>query len=164
MIRKFNAFDTFYEYKIKVNDEILDQTKIISSNVKEKEDQLTTFWHLNILNLPILKSLKEQVINILNEHNIELTNNWAQLYNKQDRHNVHLHWQSKMSGIIYLSDNCTPTSFYDRIFDSYEHIPVKNTLLLFPSYVPHEVRPLKNDEERLIISFNTRESTKNDIK
>ena len=155
MIRKFNAFDTFYEYKVNISDDVIKQIKIIFAAANGKDDQLTTFYHLNILNLPVLKSLRDEIINILNEHKISLTNSWAQLYNKKDRHSVHVHQESKLSGIIYLSDNCTSTSFYDRVCNSYEHIPVKNTLLLFPSYVPHEVQPLKQDEDRLIISFNT---------
>tara|TARA_R100000322_G_scaffold157076_1_gene116836 strand:+ start:1171 stop:1692 length:522 start_codon:yes stop_codon:yes gene_type:complete len=155
MIRKFNAFDTFYEYKVNVNDEVVKQIKIIFAAANGKDDQLTTFYHLNILNLPVLKSLRDEIINILNEHKILLTSSWAQLYNKKDRHSVHVHQGSRLSGIIYLSDNCTPTSFYDRVFNSYEHIPTKNTLLLFPSYVPHEVKPLIDNENRLIISFNT---------
>ena len=164
MIRKFNAFDTFYEYKVNISDDVIKQIKIIFAAAKGKDDQLTTFYNLNILNLPVLKFLKDEVISILNEHKVLLTNSWAQMYNERDRHSVHIHQESRLSGIIYLSDNCTSTSFYDRIFNSYEHVPVKNTLLLFPSYVPHEVQPLKQDEDRLIISFNTRGGNSDDFK
>tara|TARA_R100001443_G_scaffold865_4_gene3447 strand:- start:778 stop:1284 length:507 start_codon:yes stop_codon:yes gene_type:complete len=164
MIRKFKAFDTFYEYKVSISDDVIKQIKIIFAAANGKDDQLTTFYNLNILNLPVLRFLKDEVISILNDHKVLLTNSWAQMYNDRDRHSVHIHQESRLSGIIYLSDNCTSTSFYDRVFNSYEHVPVKNTLLLFPSYVPHEVQPLRQDEDRLIISFNTRGGNSDDFK
>ena len=85
-----------------------------------------------------------------------LANNWAQLYNKENRHSVHNHYGSIYSGIIYIKGNKpSPTIFYDNLFNPFTYKFKKNTLLLFPSMIPHEVRPLEKDEERLVISFNT---------
>jgi hypothetical protein len=54
--------------------------------------------------------------------------------------------------------NASPTTFYNRFFNRYKHEFKKNTLLLFPAWIPHQVERLKKDEERLIISFNANEA------
>ena len=77
---KFNPFDTFYKYKLNITNEEINQIKILM------QDNFTTYTKLNILNFPVLFDLKKQVINILNDHNIFLDHNWAQLYNKENDH------------------------------------------------------------------------------
>ena len=120
--------------------------------------QKTSYEDLNVLDIPGLANLKKQIINILNVHNLDLINNWAQLYNKNNQHTVHNHPNSVWSGIIYLNPTkASPTIFYDREFKHYIHDFKKNQLLLFPSYIPHEVPKINEDEQRLIISFNTKE-------
>ena len=156
--KKFDPFEfenLFYEYKIKTTDKEINQVLLLLKNLKSHE-QLTTYKYLNILNFPILKNLKKQITDILDKHKLLLSINWAQLYNKENRHSVHNHYGSIYSGIIYIKGNKpSPTIFYSKNFDRYFHQFKKNTLLMFPSMVPHEVMPLEKDEERLIISFNT---------
>lgn len=143
----------FYEYSLKITDQEIDQILILLKNSKE---QFTTFEYLNVLNFPVLKNLRKQITDILDNHKLLLSNNWAQLYNKGNEHSIHNHYGSIYSGIIYLKgENPSPTIFYDKNFDDYFHHFKKNTLLLFPSMTPHEVKPLEKNEERLIISFNT---------
>ena len=148
----------FYKYKIKVTDEEIDQVLYILKNNKFKnEEQSSTYFSLNILNFPLLINLKQQIVDILDKKNLYLSNNWAQLYNKNDTHATHIHPNSILSGIIYLCDSGSPTLFYDRNFLSYKNPVEKSVLILFPSWIPHEVKPLTNDENRLTISFNTNE-------
>lgn len=149
--------NSFYKYKIKVTQEEINQIIIIIKNKKFKKDlQSNTYINnLNILNFPLLKNIKTQIIKILDEYNLYLTNNWAQFYNKNDSHPIHTHDNSFLSGILYLTNKGSPTIFYDRSFCPYENEVEKNILILFPSWIPHEVKPLKNNEERLVISFNT---------
>ena len=156
--KKFDPFayeHLFYKYKLKITDAEIDQVLILTKNVNTK-DIKTTFQNLNVLNFPVLKKLKKQITNILDDHRIYLTNNWAQLYNKKNYHGIHNHPNSIYSGIIYLKGkNASPTIFYDSFFRPYVYNFKKNTLLMFPSHIPHEVKPLEKNEERLIISFNT---------
>jgi len=156
--KKFDPFEyenLFYEYKVKINDDEINQILYLVKNINSP-NQKTTYKYLNVLNFPILKKLKEQIINILDKHELCLLDNWAQLYNKNNLHGVHNHYGSIYSGIIYLKGNKpSPTIFYDKNFNFYEHKFKNNTLLMFPSIIPHEVRSLKLNEERLIISFNT---------
>lgn len=162
MIKKFNKkFDPFeedncfYSYKLTINKIIVNQLHFLLSNHNHVEHK-TTYNSLNVLNFPLLKDIRKQVIDILEKHNLRLTNNWSQLYNKNDSHDVHTHPNSKYSGIIYIDGkNSTSTTFYSKDFRPYEHKFNKNTLLLFPSGIPHQVKKLDKDEQRLIISFNT---------
>ena len=153
----FSKQNSFYKYKIKVTKEEINQIMIIIKNKKFKKDlQSNTYINnLNILDFPLLKNIKTQIIKILDEYNLYLTNNWAQFYNKNNSHAIHTHDNSCLSGILYLTNKGSPTIFYDRSFCPYENKVEKNILILFPSWIPHEVKPLKNDEERLVISFNT---------
>ena len=161
--KKFDPFayeHLFYEYKIQITDDEVSQILFILKNKNlDSARKFTTFQYLNVLNFPILKNLRKQITNILDQHNLLLTNNWAQLYNKQNQHDIHNHYGSIYSGIIYIKgEDPSPTVFYNsRNLDQYCHKFKKNTLIMFPSMIAHEVKKLERNEERLIISFNTDE-------
>tara|TARA_R100001460_G_scaffold36024_1_gene69257 strand:- start:159 stop:641 length:483 start_codon:yes stop_codon:yes gene_type:complete len=154
-----NSFDPFkyqncfHTYKLKIKAEEINQVLILVKNLNTG-NQKTTYNYLNVLNFPLLKKLKKQITDILDKHSLLLTDNWAQLYNKKNSHGVHTHGGSVYSGIFYIQGS-SPTIFYDRDYESYVKKFIKNELLLFPSWIPHEVKPLEIDEQRLIISFNT---------
>ena len=157
---KFDPFyyeHLFYEYKLKITTEEINQILILLKNKKSNyQEQATTFDYLNVLNFPILKKLKKQITSILDNHKLLLLNNWAQLYNEGNLHNIHIHEGSVYSGIIYMNGlDPSPTIFYDSSFKKYEHNFKKNTLIMFPSSIPHEVETLKKNQGRLVISFNT---------
>jgi len=154
--KKFDPFayqNLFYEYDLNIVQDEINQVMHLVKNLKSSE-QNTTFEYLNILNFPLLKNVKKQIIDILDNHKLFLRFNWAQLYNKNDQHSIHTHYGSYYSGIIYLKGH-SPTYFYDRLFEPFAYNFTKNKLLMFPSMIPHEVRRLNEDEQRLIISFNT---------
>ena len=165
MSRKFDPFkpqNLFYEYELNITKEEINQILILVKDVNSL-DCKTTYKNLNVLNFPTLKNLRKQITDILNKHSVLLSNNWAQLYNTEHEHSVHVHPGSVYSGIIYIKGiNPSPTIFYGKLFKQYRHEFKDNTLLLVPSDIPHEVRPLIKNEERLIVSFNTIEN--NDIK
>ena len=152
----FQIFNSFILCELTIHPDEINQTILLLKSNRKPTEQTTSYNHLNVLNFPILKNLKSQVITILEKNNLILTNNWAQMYNKKDKHSIHVHNQSFYSGIIYLNpEKPSPTIFHERNFEmKYVHEGVKNTLLLFPSYIPHEVEPLEEDQDRLIISFN----------
>jgi len=152
----FDPFDyqnLFYKYKLNITETEINQVLLLlkKDNLMEMK---TTYSKLNVLNFPLLKQLKRQITDILDKHKLLLTNNWAQLYNKKDNHGIHNHVGSTYSGIFYIQ-GLSPTIFYDREYITYIKKFVKNELLLFPSYIPHEVKPLEFNEQRLVISFNT---------
>ena len=160
--RKFDPFDyqnLFYEYDINIDKNEINQILLLlKNNNLDSKEQITTFNYLNVLNFPILKNLKDQIINILDKHKLLLDNNWAQLYNMKNEHSIHTHSGSFYSGIIYImGKKASPTIFYDRKYKNYCYKFKNNKLLMFPSDIPQEVKKLNNDEDRLIISFNTRQ-------
>ena len=148
----FKKQNSFYKFTLKITKNEINQVLLLVKS-RPTIEQKTTYNYLNILNFPILTNLKEQIISILNRKKLILKNNWAQLYNKKNLHCVHIHTKSDYSGIIYIQGK-SPTVFYNQnFFEHFEHFE-DNKMILFPSWVPHEVRPLESDEDRLIISFN----------
>jgi uncharacterized protein (TIGR02466 family) len=178
IINPFN--DLFYEYNLKIEKEELNQIKLLllqyeNLQINTDKDQLSTYYLVNniktnILNFPILKKLKEQIINILDYHNLFLANSWIQIYKKNQKHIKHTHTNSAYSGIIYVdgNKNSGQTLFYhplrDRLVSDYDINFIEifkpefkiNKLILFPSYIVHEVLEEKEKSDRTIISFNTK--------
>jgi len=160
---KFDPFShehLFYEYKLKITTTEINQVLILLKNTNTRF-QKSTYGYLNVLNFPTLKNLKKQIIHILDKKKLLLLDNWAQLYSYNNKHAIHNHYGSFYSGIIYMDGlEPSPTVFYDSLFNTYHHKFKKNTLLMFPSMIPHEVKNLKTDEQRLILSFNTMKNKK----
>lgn len=104
------------------------------------------------------------------------TNNfdaWIQDYrNENARHRRHQHGISGISGVYWVraNENAASLIFYnpdsvieyvsaDDLFNPYretmcEYVPVKGKMLLFPSYLQHEVIPSSTDVIRTTIAFN----------
>jgi len=160
--------DYFYKYTVNITDIEKNQLRLfLHNNDRGIFQQKTTYNELNILNLPLLKNIREQIISILDDHDLLLSNNWAQLYNKDDKHDVHIHPGSIYSGILYIENNEKDgTVFYHPISKMLESMGKRfvpkiieefksNTLILFPSFIPHEVLRQNKNNNRLVISFNT---------
>ena len=159
--------DYFYKYKIKITKEEIQQLSLFLENNNNREEQETTYNKINILNLPLLKNIKNQILSILDRHNLFLANNWAQLYRKGDKHRIHTHIPSIYSGVLYVNgDGKDGTVFHHPISKIIESFNKKiktfvmekfepGVLILFPSHIPHEVLEQKENNHRLIISFNT---------
>lgn len=158
-MHKFDPFyyeNLFYTYELNITEAEINQVLLLVKDDDTKEMK-TTYNRLNVLNFPLLNNLKKQVTNILDKQKLLLTDNWAQLYNINHEHGIHSHTNSYYSGIIYIKGNKTnPTIFYSKTFNKYLHEFKENTMLLFPSYIPHEVKQLTKNEKRLVISFNTK--------
>ena len=157
----------FFEYKLDISEDEIKQVEVYLQNVKPINNAscTTTYNVINILNVPLLKNLKNQIIEILDSKKLILKNNWAQLYKKNYYHEIHTHQGVDYGGIIYIkknyNDDNASTFFYD-IFQNFtpDKTPVsgfpfkEKTLLLFPAFIPHYVNPLKTDGSRIVISFN----------
>jgi|TARA_Y100000114_G_scaffold56738_1_gene51937 hypothetical protein len=117
-----------------------------------------TFKVINVLNLPALINLKKQVEEILQQFKLGIKSSWGLRYQKFDTMRLHNHGNEPelKSGIIYLKGRGPGTIFYEDAFRSWmEYSFSPGELLLFSEVVSHEVRPLKENEYRLVISFNT---------
>jgi uncharacterized protein (TIGR02466 family) len=176
IINPFN--DLFYEYDLNIKKKEINQIKLLLSQheklIINNDSQLNTFnpinnLRINILNFPILKELKKQIINILDNHKLFLTNSWVQMYKKNQKHVKHTHVNCAYSGLIYVdgNKNSGQTLFYHPLRDRLCNYDINfieifkpefkiNKFILFPSYIVHEVLEEKEDFNRTIISFNTK--------
>lgn len=162
MLTEYWPFQKFYKTKLEISDSERDQIKYLLYNFKDSSDdnQTTTYKNINILNLPVLKNLKNQIIKILESKNLILTNNWAQLYLKGHSHEPHTHVTSFYSGVIYVDGNGIDGTNWIDSYSGKIHVEKfeKNTLILFPSNIIHYVHYQTEDNGRIIISFNTKEN------
>lgn len=105
------------------------------------------------------------------EVSLRVTQSWVNMSKKGEQHHQHYHANSFISGVLYLKANkeMDKIYFYSKpleclridtenfnVFNSESWwIPVNTgTLLIFPSYLYHSVRPVEA-EERISLSFNT---------
>ncbi len=138
-----------------------------------------------LLNQPKLKNFKKflqnqvntyahSILHINKQTKFYITQSWANVTPKGSHHHSHHHPNSIISGVFFITDNSNfinfKRNFKDYLFpgfefkrdkfdlnncDSYTVSTKKNTLLLFPSQLEHDVEDNKDDHERITISFNT---------
>ncbi len=102
-----------------------------------------------------------------------LVNLWVNINPKGSYNRVHIHPESRLSGVFWIkstnTDDSGPLVFMrensyalDTIapiktkysVNRFGYVPLSNNMLLFPSYLPHQVLLNKSDEDRISISFN----------
>jgi hypothetical protein len=164
------TFDiSFYEMKVDYDlTQVLDYLKLKHMH---KENMLTSFFeHKNILQKEELKEFKNHVDthinifvrNVLNKNNFTCESSWFQIYEVDSFHPIHIHGvcENEWSLIYYM--NATEKSSDTYIYlPGYPYNPGQrkkikseiNKFVFFPSYLPHEVQPNK-DNERVILSAN----------
>ena len=95
---------------------------------------------------------------------------WANKADQTGAHRMHVHPNSFLSGVYYVSENPTPTIFEDpryqtrsgftvashsKMEDSVFYGPAEQgTLVLFPSWLPHFTEAMPFEGTRYTISFN----------
>ncbi len=109
----------------------------------------------------------------VNNQVVKITSMWS-IINKKDSFNErHHHGNSSLSAAYYVNANKDSGDivFYDpRQAFAFSHpeankindlnaqvksvTPKSGTLVLFPSYLDHSVKPSKSEEDRVVISFN----------
>ena len=122
-----------------------------------------------------IKIYVEQVINPKQKLNFYITQSWLNVTNPGGYHHTHSHSNSLISGVFYISNEeddriifehpnrklLEMTSFEFETSNVWNTYVVTspcetNTLLLFPSWLNHQVKPNdKATKDRISISFNT---------
>lgn len=105
--------------------------------------------------------------------NIVITSCWVNKTSFAEKHHRHYHPNSILSGIFYLNTlNHSQTRFFQSdyysgkgvckyldISNKFEHkeaiFPEEGVLVIFPSYIEHDVIHNKSKDERYTISFNS---------
>lgn len=152
-------FQKFIKTKLQISQEEKEQIKIMLYNFKNTTDpdQITTYQIIDFLNLPILKKIKEQIENILNPLSLSIINSWGQLYRQSHFHEPHIHPASIYSGVIYVDGQGQDGTIFLDTYSGATYCEKfeKDTLILFPSRIVHFVKSQKEDNGRIVISFNT---------
>lgn len=135
--------------------------------------------HLNDSFAPLLKLLDSYIEFALNDIGVlkdsyKITCMWANISESQNRHNMHLHPNSFLSGVLYLNCPENPGNIgfrdprhsmemisfeyaEDSIFRhrTIEVEPITGRLILFPSWLQHGTRPGDFiEDKRISLSFN----------
>eukprot|EP00732_Lithocolla_globosa_P001167 Lithocolla_globosa_v1_NODE_539_length_3795_cov_9.791444.p3 type:complete len:247 gc:universal NODE_539_length_3795_cov_9.791444:2887-2147(-) len=114
-----------------------------------------------------VKVAVESFLNHLNLHDVETLKNkdfegWATVLQKGARHGTHIHVKSVISGCYYIG---VPTPPGDIVFSDprgylypfggkYAIRPRPGDLVLFPSWLVHEVEPSLSSTPRISFAFN----------
>jgi hypothetical protein len=135
----------------------------------------------NILDTPSLFNIKQFILGCLDEYknnilepitpmSLTITQSWINYGKKGDKHHKHFHANSIVSGVFYFKiEQQDPINFYDLV-KSNLHIlgnpnywnisrmnfnSIPGDLILFPSWVEHDVDEVRSDNVRISLSFNT---------
>jgi len=114
---------------------------------------------------PYLLQITQQIEDLGdNRPNLELYNVWFNI-NATDTFNMmHTHPHSIYSGVMWIKapEDCGNLVLVDpskhNVFGivptEYEFEPVEGNVIVFPSHLPHYVKPNNSDEDRISVSFN----------
>lgn len=126
-------------------------------------------WFIHEINV-----FKEEIICPTNDLDIYISQSWINKSKKGQWHHRHRHPNSILSGVFYIESDDSDRIMFGRN-NSYEQISFftdekkfntfnsltwwmqakKNSLLLFPSGLEHQVPPVESEKERISMSFNT---------
>lgn len=130
----------------------------------------------NIINTKLIEIAKYN--NIKSNFNLSMTNVWININSKHNYNTNHVHYNSFYSGVFYIKvpknsgrinfktgsqfHKCFMTH-YKKFVDSYNTSTAQtwtydsrsNMLLLFPSWIEHDVDQNLSDFDRISIAFNT---------
>ena len=157
---KHNFIYTIYEEFVKVDKKTLQEiNKVKLKKDLNKPDMNLTSFHDN--NDLFSNFIKNKLSSIFKKYNLTLQKSWVQKYLKNSYHSVHIHNVSGKSFVWFIKGdkNSSPLYFYDvgyPVVNSNQTFKVNfipGTLVIFPGFIPHEVKPNKNNN-RLIVSGN----------
>lgn len=149
-----------------------------SSNFISLDKDVLENVRLNEIKVFVEENLKRYVDDVLKpKHNVslEITESWLNYTNKNEKHHRHHHPNSVVSGVFYF--NCLDKEsiiLYNKLqhYSTFEietkeytllnsmswNFPVEvGTLILFPSYIEHEVNTNESNipKTRISLAFNT---------
>ena len=115
-----------------------------------------------------------EILKVDKKQQFYITQSWVNVNTKNTFHHSHMHLNSLISAVYFVTGNSIPITFtknpLNYLFPNWELTLTdynkhnscswstnndQNTLLLFPSSLVHEVARNVTDEKRISISFNT---------
>jgi len=168
-----------------LNDNLINQYKnyIDSNKVKEHDGNGYYTNDQFILNNPLFIDVKNEInyhvmeyIKILSHkvNSIQVTSSWGNVVDKNNSINTHLHGNSYISGVFYLTGGSSLLFYAQNAHKDFTFgpevefdkdkpwtfqrigIPAEvGSIILFPSLIMHSVEENKSDDERYSVAFNT---------
>jgi len=173
-----------YKNKINVNVKFLNYIKQLEYHKMVSSGVISnTNYVLELAQLLDLKQLITQEINIFLKNylcfkniNFKILTSWVIKHAKGDYSHLHMHTNSLFSGVLYLQVNKNsgdiifvdkkqsplyPSEIFLEVEENnlynarfFQITPQNNEIIIFPSYLHHEVTPNKTNEDRYVLSFN----------
>lgn len=92
----------------------------------------------------------------------KMINGWVNINRKGGANRRHIHQGSKLSAVYYVTNAYSPIRFHDpRPMNVWDNGPTTETfnptmgqLLIFPSWLEHDVEPNETDKTRISIAMN----------
>jgi hypothetical protein len=106
----------------------------------------------------IIKPYIEKISLFLNTKDYRVHNFWFQKYKNQDFHNWHIHPDCNFSNVYYLNlpEKNMRTKIFNIVDKSFSYLDVtEGDLITFPSFLHHKSEANKNNQDKIIIAFNT---------
>lgn len=176
----YNIFPTLIlkkNIKEKISGQLLDRFKQYALDSYKNENNKCT-KNKHILNDSQFLDLKNEIENCLNfyikdvlKYDVEIyiTQSWLNFANKGDSHFSHNHANSFLSGVLYIQANdhitfeqerkfllrITPKSYNENNAESVDVDSKTGDIIIFPSWLHHNVKQNVNDELRISLAFNT---------
>ena len=141
-----------------------------------------TTFNQNILSSPIFNNLNKEILNYVKDYfkeigytkyNFKIICSWGNVLSNNEQIHTHFHKNSLISGSYYLTKNNSSIRFFNHLDNDWlfelgdksnsstyrscnywDLIPTQNMLVLFPSWLPHQVLPSNSQEDRISIAFN----------
>ena len=116
--------------------------------------------------LKLMKDLEEftNKLWIPGRPRLDFYNVWFNINGTNAVNTLHTHPHSIYSGVMWIKapENCgnlvmvdpSAHNMFGIVPTEYEFQPVEGDIIIFPSHVPHYVKPNNSDEDRISLSFN----------
>lgn len=169
--RKFDFVNSFYLFETKNFDSTSVKQNIKSLSFLEFTNNLTTFYENNkILDFESFLDLRNHIDNYLNiftkhvlkKESFTHRNSWFQAYKQNNHHSIHVHgleaFEYSFVFFIQTSKDSSDIKFYNPgypycYYNDHSITPKDNDLVIFNSFLPHEVLPNK-DDQRISLAGN----------
>lgn len=164
------SFDvSFYEIELEFDN--FSVINFLQNHKMTKEEMMTTYYEFeNVLERKELEDFKNHIYdhvylfvkNVLKKEKVILKESWFQAYEQNSYHPIHIHGIREKNWSLIYYIQVSPISARTTIYmPGYPYvpeikksiIPKKDKLVLFPSYLPHQVE-LNKDSSRIILSAN----------
>ena len=106
---------------------------------------------------PFLENYFNQCAQYLGYQTAKIKQIWFQHYNTEGRHGWHIHGEN-YTGVYYVKFNkkCAKTELIDPLKQNKKIVinAKEGDIVIFPSYVIHRATTQKENEDKIIVSFN----------